>query len=131
MARAFRADAPLWAVPKAYRGPQGRTALQHAAAAGDVERARFLLERGAVIEGSDNGGTTALMWACMKGRLEVGRFLVEQGGANVNAAQADGGYTALMWACEEGHLETVRYLVERGGAAVNAAATNELMAWFL
>ena len=37
MARAFRADVPLWAVHKAYRGPRGRTRLMYAAWEGDAE----------------------------------------------------------------------------------------------
>jgi ankyrin repeat protein len=125
MARAFRSDVPLWAVHKAHRGPLGRTRLMFAAWKGDVERARFLVERGAAVDELDKNSNPALWYACFDGRLDALRFLVERGGAAVNAARATDGVTALMCASQEGHLEIVRYLVERGGAAVNAARTDD------
>ena len=60
MARVFRADAPLWAVHKAHKGPRGRTRLMYAAWTGDVERARFLLERGAAVDDLDTAGDSAV-----------------------------------------------------------------------
>jgi hypothetical protein len=96
MARAFRADVPLWAVHKAHKGPRGRTRLMYAARKGDVERARFLLERGAAIDDLNKYGDPALVYACQKGHLDVVRFLVERGGAAVNAARTTVGTTALM-----------------------------------
>ena len=49
-ARAFRADAQLWAAHARYRGPKGFMLLMHAAWTGDVDRILFLLERGADVE---------------------------------------------------------------------------------
>ena len=126
MARAFRADVPLWAVHKAHRGPQGRTRLMYAAWKGDPERARFLLERGAAVDTVNNKGNSALMLACQRGKLKTARLLVELGGAAVNATGPIG-VTALMFSCQHGHLDTVRCLVERGGAAVNAVRTTDGM----
>ncbi len=83
MAHAFHTDVTLWNVHKAYRGPRGRTLLMHAASAGDVARARFLLERGAAINGSDPRGASALVIACVLGNLSIMRCLVEHGGVAV------------------------------------------------
>ena len=126
-ARAFRADAQLWAAHVNYRGPRMRTLLTHAALTGDVGRIEFLLERGAYVEATNERGSTALMFACHAGHCEAARVLVERAGASVNAARTTDGKTALMWASQEGHLEIVRYLVERGGANVNAARTDDGM----
>jgi ankyrin repeat protein len=122
-ARAFRGDAQVWAASCNHCGPLGRTRLMHAAKTGDIERARFLVYRGAAGDAVDKGGQTALMWACGRGHPEVVRFLVERGGANVNAATTTDGMTALMWASRQGHLEIVRFLVEYAHANVNAAWT--------
>ena len=124
-ARAFRADAQLWAAHVRHRGPRGRTHLMHAALIGDAPRLIFLLERGADVKAVDEEGDTALVWACEHDHHGIVRFLVERGGANVNAARTTDGQNALMWACYRGHLETVRFLVERGGANVNAARTTD------
>ena len=125
-ARAFRADAQLWAAHARYRGRKGRTLLMRAAWTGNVGRIGFLLERGVDVEAvTSSFGTTALMLACRRGRCEAARVLVERGSANVNAAATNDGYTALLFACQEGHLEIVRFLVERGSGNVNAARTTD------
>ena len=49
-ARAFRADAQLWAAHARYRGHGGRTALMHAAQTGCLDRIQFLVERSADVE---------------------------------------------------------------------------------
>jgi ankyrin repeat protein len=113
MARAFRADAPLWAVHKAHRGPRGRTRLMYAALKGDVERARFLVERGAAVNDSSGWGTV-LMHASSYGHLETVRCLLVQGGADVNLARTVDGWTPLMLAATMGHLDIVRLLLEHG-----------------
>ena len=63
---------------------------------GNVEIARFLVERGGanVNAARTTDGFTALMWASQNGHLKVVRFLLERGGANVNVAAAAGS-TAL------------------------------------
>jgi ankyrin repeat protein len=124
MARAFRADVPLWAVHKAHRGPQGRTRLMYAAREGDVERARFLVERGAAVEVVSNKGFSAVMIASQKGHLETVRFLVERGGAAVNARSPFDGATALLLACQNGHVNIASFLLRHGAtASVNVALT--------
>ena len=82
-ARAFSADGPLWAVYHGHKGPRGRTRLMHAAMVGQLERAQFLLERGAAVDEGDEVGGTALMWASGYGKVAVARLLVERGAVPV------------------------------------------------
>jgi len=117
MARAFRADAPLWAVHKGYRGPRGRTALQYAAWAGDAARVRFLVELGP-------GEATALMFASEGGHLEAVRCLVEHGDGAVDAAAG----AALKIAAHNGHHTVVAYLVYAGRVSAGACAAPALVA---
>ena len=123
-ARAFRADAQLWAACCSHRGPRGRTRLMHAAKKGDADRARFLLCRGAAVDTPDERGSTALLFACKAGHVEVVRCLVERGGANVNAARTGDLTTPLIGACQGGHLEVVRFLVEYCGASVDQTTSD-------
>ena len=123
-ARAFSADEALWAVYHGHKGPLGRTRLMYAAKVGQLERAQFLLERGAVVDEGNEVGATALMLASGYGEVAVARLLVERGGACVNAAKMGSGATALMLASQDGHLEIVRLLVECEGIDVNAASTD-------
>ena len=95
-ARAFRADAQLWAAHARHRGPKGRTLLIHAAFTANVDRIVFLLKCGADVEAVTNKGGTALRVACQESHCEAARVLVECGGANVNAARNADGKTALM-----------------------------------
>ncbi len=91
MARAFRADAALWAVHQAYQGPRGRTFLMHAAHTGNEARAAFLLAQGASAGQATKRGCTALMLASKGGSLGLVRLLVGLGGAPLDAA-TDGGW---------------------------------------
>ena len=123
LSRAFYSDTQLWGAFKEHQGPKGRTRLMYAARVGNVARARFLLDRGALLDaGNKYFGNTALMYASECGRLEVARMLLERG-ANVNAKQTNG-MTALMWASFKGHLEIAQLLIEEG-ANVNAARTTD------
>ena len=125
VSRAFYSDTQLWGAFKEHQGPQGRTRLMYAAVVGNVARARFLLDRGALLDaGSKDFGNTALMYASEGGRLEVVRLLVERG-ANVNAARKSDGCTAMMWASEKGHLEIAQLLVESPAAESFATGSTE------
>ena len=134
VSRAFYSDAQLWGAFKEHQGPLGRTRLMYAARAGNVARARFLLDRGARMDVCTQWNVkrqnvkrqksfgTALMCASRAGHLDVTRLLIERG-ANVSAARIGDGFTALMLASWKGHLEIAQLLVE-GGANVNAARTD-------
>ena len=42
-----------------------------------MEGARLLLEKGAAVDATNEGGTTSLMFACMNGHVDVPRLLLE------------------------------------------------------
>ena len=106
----------MWEYSADGRDDYGRTALMFAAAAGDIEMARLLLENGAPINHQTDIGTTALMYAAAEGHVEIARLLLENR-ALINR-QTNAGITALMYAVVEGHVEMARLLLENG-APVN------------
>jgi ankyrin repeat protein len=99
--------------------------LHYAAAVGNVEIVRVLIEAGAELEASDKYGETALNIASAFGHADVVRQLLTAG-AKVDA-RSNKGFTPLMGACSKtysevvqgGYLDTVRVLIE-AGADVNA-----------
>jgi ankyrin repeat protein len=126
------------------RGARGATLLMHAAAFGNVETVRFLIDSGADINAKNDLGATALLWAARD--PDKARLLIEHG-ADVNvqskqgrtplmlAAFRDGGSdivalllakgsnvnardgvgdTALLLAAEIGNIETMRLLIAKG-----------------
>ena len=98
----------MWEYGADSRGPHGMSTLMYAAAAGDLEMARLMLENGAPVNGQTDVGTTALMFAAAEGHVEVVRFLVENG-ADIHI-QNGYNYTALSLAEERGHQEVVDFL---------------------
>ena len=105
----------------------GMTPLALAAAAGDAELVRMLVEAGATIgmaDGALRDGQTTLMLAARAGDARVIDVLLHHG-AQVDAAERRTGTTALMWAALDNHADAIRALVH-GGAAVDArsAATD-------
>jgi ankyrin repeat protein len=74
------------------------TALQAAAASGDNESARLLLDAGADVHVAESGGFTALHAAAASGNKELVRLLLEHGADPV--AQTDDGKTAFDLAPE-------------------------------
>ncbi|KAJ6580363.1 ankyrin repeat-containing domain protein, partial [Mycena vulgaris] len=94
-----------------------RTALQAASQEGHEPVVRFLIEKGADVNGEGGNYGTALQAASAGGHEPVVRFLIEKG-ADMTA---EGGYygTALQAASTEGHEPVVQFLIEKG-ADVNA-----------
>ena len=86
--------------------------LVEAAAVGDIEKVKFLLNQGSDVDGFGIDGWTALTISAQKGNLEMVILLVKEG-ANVNKA-APGG-TALDWARRYEHEDIVRYLGNGNG----------------
>lgn len=84
--------------------------LMYAAAHGDTEVVRILLDRGANVNIKDHGGDTALIEATPFGSEAVIRMLLEKG-ADVNAKEADGD-TPLILATTSGYDNIVRLLLE-------------------
>src|SRR5262249_31316714 len=88
------------------------TFLMVAATFGSLPLVRFLVDRGADIEGTIDLGTTALLRAASRGHLEVVRFLLEHG-ADVN--RGDWSYnTPLSNAATNGYSQIVDLLVAHG-----------------
>ena len=94
------------------RDKRGRTPLIVAAEAGDAERVRGLLGRGARIEAEDDCQWTALMRAASHGHREVVRMLIERGAAVDKRGKI--GFTALMAAAMNGHHDTAELLIAHG-----------------
>lgn len=90
--------------------------LINAAARGDLENVRDLLERKAQIDARDPSGHTALMAAAVNGRIEVIRMLAERR-ANINALD-DLGTSPLSFSASNQQLDAVKLLLELG-ARVN------------
>jgi hypothetical protein len=76
----------------------------------NIEFARMLLERGALIDVRGFLGRTALHWAAQEGRAEFVRLLLEHG-ADVNARDEDG-KTPSQLVSRDGHTEIVELLSE-------------------
>ncbi|MDX1711879.1 MAG: ankyrin repeat domain-containing protein, partial [Rhodovibrionaceae bacterium] len=93
--------------------------LHEAAASGDLELARYLLDEEAVDVDMRSGldGATALHVAVHTGRLDMARLLIAHG-ADVHA-RAAGGTTALHMAARGGHVGALELLVAEG-ADINA-----------
>jgi 7,8-dihydropterin-6-yl-methyl-4-(beta-D-ribofuranosyl)aminobenzene 5'-phosphate synthase len=103
------------------RSSDNFTPLLLASIHGQLEIARFLIEKGANIHAGDNENSTPLHNAAARGHLDIISLLIDKG-AHVN--QCDGnGMTALHFAASYGHPECAKLLLERG-ANVNAREIN-------
>lgn len=103
------------------RNSDNFTPLLLASFHGQLEIARFLIEKGADIHADDNENSTPLHNAAARGHLDIISLLIENG-ARIN--QCDGnGMTALHLAASYGHPECAKLLIEKG-ANVNAREIN-------
>ncbi|MCG8389198.1 MAG: ankyrin repeat domain-containing protein, partial [Cytophagales bacterium] len=92
----------------------GRTLLHWAAASGQKEVVKDLIEKDAQIDATNQYGSTPLHWAAANGQKEVVEYLIEKN-AKIDATNKDD-WTPLHWAAENGHQEVVGYLLEKGAA---------------
>lgn len=105
---------------------EDQEAVITAAAVGQLQILRSLLDAGGALETIARNGFTPALIAAKNGHLEVLQFLA---GAGADLCKAtDLGNTALILASRNGHLDTVRFLLgadpDLGGAKhleVNAA----------
>jgi cytohesin len=91
--------------------------LHEAALAGDIERVRSLISKGADVNEKGPRGKTALHCASEKGHAEVARLLIGKG-AYVNAIYRPVG-TPLHYAAMTGDKKTIELLLSKG-ADINA-----------
>jgi len=94
--------------------------LADAAATGNKEAVRSLLQRKPNVNTPQIDGTTALHWAVLSDDLEIADLLI-RAGANVSAANRDGA-TPLLLASINGNAAMIEKLIQ-GGADPNAPLT--------
>jgi len=121
LCRATRVETGLWsAMTRVHYGRLKRTLLMYESQRGRLDRAQWLLARGAPIDASDHSGTTALTCATLNCHTDTVRALIA-GGADVNIAN-NYGWTPLHRASLYDHIETVQVLIA-GGAGVSIAGS--------
>ncbi|MEA2581712.1 MAG: uncharacterized protein QOE83_2604 [Actinomycetota bacterium] len=103
----------------------GATSMMAAAYGGVTEAVVDLIERGAVIDATDQVGYTALMFAAAAGQSGVIKTLIERG-ANVDV-RGKAGETPLMLASQSGDQASASVLID-AGADVNARESHGLTA---
>jgi len=88
----------------------GNTALHLAAAWGDLEAVRVLIEHGADVNRTDHDRCTPLWEADMRGNLELVRYLVSVGARSIRSL----GGTPASIDRHGGYEEVHQYLVAQG-----------------
>lgn len=76
------------------------------------ETVKFLIEKGADVNGKMNNGKTALMLAAGQGHVDIVKLLLDKG-ADVNA-KTNNGETALIPAVFKGDTNIIKLLLDRG-----------------
>ena len=90
------------------RDDYGMTALHFAAAGGDAEMARRLIDNGAPVNGQSDIGMTPLMFAAQWGHADIVAMLLEEGADDSLVSAYN--ETALLLAEENGHEDVVALL---------------------
>lgn len=102
----------LWAVTECQCGWGANRKLRAAAAKGDVDLVKKLLDEGADVNSADVFHQTALHLAALHGQKAVAELLIERG-ADVNARD-DSGATPLNYARSNGQREVAALLGRHG-----------------
>jgi ankyrin repeat protein len=115
-----------------FRDSQGRTLLHGAAAYGQVEMARWLIDQGADVNARTVDMATPLMHAALSGKGEMARLLIARG-ADLEARNAYQRTALILVGRERGDVGMAKILLD-AGADVNAAGRGEetalsLAAW--
>jgi len=93
-------------------GADVQSELANAVLASDVDRIRFLVEKGADVNAHDAQGYSALQAAARNRNDKLIPLLIELK-ADVNGRDRDG-FTALIHAAERNHVPTIQALVAKG-----------------
>ena len=84
--------------------------LLEAAKNNDLEKVKFLIDKGADVNAKDYFDMTALMYAVDD--YDITKLLIDSG-ADVNLIDING-KTALIYASQKGHLEVAEFLKANG-----------------
>jgi ankyrin repeat protein len=106
------------------RDRRGATPLMHAAAFGNLETLKLLLDAGADVNARNEFNATALLWA--SGQPEKARLLMKRG-AEVNIQSRQGRTPLMVAAAYAGNAEVVRLMLSKGADA--KARTNRHIGW--
>jgi ankyrin repeat protein len=98
---------------------RGRTAILHAAMAGNLPAVRQLIQAGADIDAQDRTSLNPFLWACMNGNAELVRVMLAAGCDLARLTRFGG--VGIHPAAEKGHLEVVEILAT---TAINVNHTN-------
>ncbi len=96
------------------QGKFKRTPLHFASEAGEWDRVRLLLDRGANIEVQDEFGYTPIFLATQSGKWSVVELLLNYG-ANIDAQDKEG-QALLCFAVSGNNLDMVQFLLDRGAS---------------
>ncbi|WP_341811169.1 ankyrin repeat domain-containing protein [Wolbachia endosymbiont (group A) of Oxytorus armatus] len=94
------------------QGKLDRTLLHLASEAGEFDKVKLLLDRGANIEVQDKFGYTPIFLATQSGKWSIVKLLLDRG-ANIDA-QDEKGQTLLHFAASGNNLDMVQFLLDRG-----------------
>jgi ankyrin repeat protein len=103
----------------------GQTALMWAAAQGDSAMVSALLEMGANLHATSNGGTTPFMFAVRKGDVRTVQAMLSAG-ADVNEKRSGDFATPLLIAIINGNEDLVDLLLDKGADPNAEGGTTEL-----
>ena len=96
--------------------------LYEAAAAGDIEGVKEMLDAGANPSAKIDGDGSPLIGAARSGRSEIAKLLLDQGADPNGVVEGDG--SPLIQAAANGRLDQVQMLIDRG-ADVNLAVAGD------
>ncbi len=102
---------PLLFLMTCSTGLLAQNSLHIAASQDDVARINQLLDAGAVVDATMDGGNTALMVAAKFGKVNACKTLLDRG-AKVNQANNEGN-TPMMIAVSAGRAKVVQFLMTR------------------
>ncbi|KAI3893438.1 hypothetical protein MKX03_020282, partial [Papaver bracteatum] len=111
------------------RDRKGRTPLLHASLKGHFDTFRYLLEKGADPDVSDDMNATPLICAAKSGDTKIITLLLSRGvRVDVAARICTGSFTALWYAASNGHPDAVKVLLDHGANPNGANSPGSLTA---